>query len=254
MTATLKTTVIQEPNSGSANITLATDGSVDLQAGTATSPSMSVVGDTNTGLYFPAADNVAVSTGGSERLRVSSAGQIGIGGANYGSSGQVIVSGGSGAAPSWGSSVVLGTAQNSTSGTAINFTDIPSWVRRITVMFSGVSTNGTSMLIVQIGSGSYTTSGYLGSGVQNGAAATFTTGFVLAYAGAAADVRHGSVVITKITGNSWVSSGSFGLSNAAGAGSVGGSVSLSGTLDRLRITTVNGTDTFDAGSINIMYE
>lgn len=54
-----------------------------------------------------------------------------------------------------------GTSQASTSGTAIDFTGIPSWVKRITVMFSGVSTNGTSVPQIQVGAGSVTTSGYL---------------------------------------------------------------------------------------------
>jgi len=58
-------------------------------------------GDTNTAIRFPAADTVSFETAGSERLRVGSAGQVGIAGANYGTSGQVLTSGGSGAAPSW---------------------------------------------------------------------------------------------------------------------------------------------------------
>jgi hypothetical protein len=46
----------------------------------------------------------------------------------------------------------------------------------------------------------------------------------------------------------------MGFSNEARNNSIGGFVPLSGTLDRVRITTANGTDTFDAGSINILYE
>ena len=62
------------------------------------------------------------------------------------------------------------------------------------------------------------------------------------------------MVITNISGNSWVSFGSYGYTGFAGSGSSGGNKELSATLDRIRITTVNGTDTFDAGSINILYE
>ena len=70
-----------------------------------------------------------------------------------------------------GSSILTsGTAQASTSGTAIDFTGIPSWAKRITVMFNGVSTNGTSNPQIQLGSGSPTTSGYTGYNARQGAA------------------------------------------------------------------------------------
>jgi len=155
--------------------------------------------------------------------------------------------------------LVLGTAQASTSGTSIDFTGIPSWVKRITVMFNGVSTSGSSVLISQIESGSITTSGY-------GTAAAFvsglntcnistavTAGFNLGGANAS-NALNGIMQIANISGNTWVYS--LILSNASGSVVYGSGISpnLSGTLDRVRITTVNGTDTFDAGSINIMYE
>ncbi len=156
--------------------------------------------------------------------------------------------------------IVSGTAVASTSGTSIDFTSIPSWVKRITVMFNGVSTNGTSNIQIQVGSGSITTSGYLGSAsIANNAnqtvAATFTTGLPVVVGGAAATVTYGAVQICLISGNTWVATTSVGRSDSAVAGCGGGtSPALSGTLDRVRITTVNGTDTFDAGSINILYE
>ena len=81
------------------------------QAGTAAAPALSTSGDTNTGVLFPAADTVALATGGSERLRISSAGEIGIGGANYGTSGQVLTSGGSGAAPTWSTPATASSGQ-----------------------------------------------------------------------------------------------------------------------------------------------
>jgi hypothetical protein len=150
-----------------------------------------------------------------------------------------------------------GTAVASTSGTSIDFTGIPSWVRRITVMFQGVSTNGTSNLQVQLGSGSPTTSGYLGSSIASTAggnsAATSTTGFVV-LSGVATYLFNGIGVFTNLTGNTWVGSINVGQSDTARVSSVYASIALAGTLDRVRITTVNGTDTFDAGSINILYE
>ena len=159
------------------------------------------------------------------------------------------------------SNIVSGTAVASTSGTSIDFTGIPSWVKRITVMFNGVSTNGSSIPQVQVGAGSVTTSGYVSSvnSIQNStaASATATSGFTLItganYAASVALV--GAIRLNLISGNTWIAEGSIGRTDATPTiGTVAGSIALSGTLDRVRITTVNGTDTFDAGSINILYE
>ena len=155
-------------------------------------------------------------------------------------------------------SIVSGTAVASTSGTAIDFTGIPSWVKRITVMFNGVSTNGASQLQIQIGAGSVTTSGYLSYAVQltnAGAIAgnAVTSGFHIFNQNASA-VRNGSMVLHLVSSNNWVSNHALGDSAGATALTGGGSLSLGGTFDRVRVTTVNGTDTFDAGSINILYE
>ena len=155
--------------------------------------------------------------------------------------------------------ITLGTAVASTSGTSIDFTSIPAWVKRITVMFNGVSLSGTSQYLIQIGSGSVTTSGYASAGgiYVSGTTiiATSTAGFVMRNNGSAASLTSGIMSITNISSNSWVSSHSWGDSAAGYTGSGGGnSPALGGTLDRVRITTVNGTDTFDAGSVNILYE
>ena len=176
----------------------------------------------------------------------------------------VIINGSAGVTTNTGAvydSIQRATAQASTSGTAIDFTSIPSWVRRITVMFQGLSTNSSSNPLVRLGTGStptYTTSGYLGSGAAIGnanttSAATYTTGFGIS-AGSSANIHHGIIVIANITGNNWVASYSGGLSNNANAICGGGSVSLADALTAIRFTTVNGTDTFDAGTINILYE
>lgn len=149
--------------------------------------------------------------------------------------------------------LVAGTAV-SASGTSVDFTGIPSWVKRITVMFNGVSTNGTSNPIIQIGSGSFTTSGYVGSAQVSTTSVLFTTGFGLSGSTAATSVFSGVATIANMGGNLWAFSFAGGYSNAAGNSIGGGSVTISGTLDRVRITTVNGTDTFDAGTINILYE
>ena len=148
-----------------------------------------------------------------------------------------------------------GTAVVSTSGTSIDFTSIPAWVKRITVMFNEVSTNGSSSGLIQLGSGSFTTSGYLSQMVLVGvgtANTTATAGMGWYHTGTA-EAHTGSFVITNITGNTWVCIGSLRVYTQYISLSAA-KVSLSGTLDRIRITTTNGTDTFDSGSINIMYE
>lgn len=156
--------------------------------------------------------------------------------------------------------LVLGTAQASTSGTSIDFTGIPSWVSRVTVMFDGVSTSGTSQTIIQIGdSGGIENTGYAGTGTSSSASAvasaTQTAGFMLGTSttGATA-VRSGAAFIVRLSGNTWSFMGIMGQSDSAQTLSGAGSKTLSATLDRIRITTVGGTDTFDAGSINILYE
>lgn len=148
------------------------------------------------------------------------------------------------------------TALASTSGTSIDFTAIPLWVKRITVMFNSVSTSGTSNIIVQIGSGSFTTSGYLGTAMTTTGATTtlFTTGFILDNNPAAAQLSSGLMTIVNLTGNTWAETSTVGGSTSVALRFGAGSVPISGTLDRVRITTAGGTDTFDAGTINIMYE
>ena len=157
------------------------------------------------------------------------------------------------------SAVAAATAVASTSGTSIDFTSIPSWVKRITVMFQGVSTSGSSNIQIQIGSGSITSSSYVGSGsfVSSGTtgAANLTSGFAVTLSVASGNTYQGVATICLIGSNTWAYSGVYGRGDAAATYYAGGvSPALGGTLDRVRITTVGGTDTFDAGSINILYE
>lgn len=155
--------------------------------------------------------------------------------------------------------VVRGTSQTApfTDNTRAEFTGIPSWVKRVTVMFNGVSTNGTSLIQVQIGSGSFTASGYVGavtSTTSTPVVGTSTTGFPVIGQGSAGSSITAQLVLTNISGNIWVAGVSgFAISTTPICG--GGTVTLSGALDRVRVITVNGTDTFDTGSIvNILYE
>ena len=181
-----------------------------------------------------------------------------------GSSGQVLSTNGSGAL-SWSTVVqpavalTAATAVASTSGTSIDFTGIPSGVKRITVIFQGISTNGSSIPIVQLGtSGGIQTTSYAGTtGLGSTYNTAYSSGFCITGTNAASYQLSGIMTIVLLNSSSslWVASvtvGDAGGSNLNATG--GGHKTLSGALDRVRITTVNGTDTFDAGSINILYE
>lgn len=161
--------------------------------------------------------------------------------------------------------IVSGTAVASTSGTSIDFTSIPSWVKRITVMLNGVSTSGSSVVGIRLGtSGGVVATGYNGSAadlVNTGTVvAAADTSMLLLGAGSAsqtaASVRYGIATISLLDSatNTWVHSGSLGFSNSAMTTNFGGRIALASALTTVRITAINGTDTFDAGTINILYE
>lgn len=145
------------------------------------------------------------------------------------------------------------------SGTSVDFTSLPTGLKRITVMLNGVSTNGTSTIRFQLGdSGGIETTGYAGVCTQIGSTVssiTSTSGFDSTADTSASQTRNGSLVFALLGSNIWTV---FGGYNIATGGAFQylftGSKTLSDTLDRIRITTVNGTDTFDAGSINILFE
>jgi hypothetical protein len=156
-----------------------------------------------------------------------------------------------------GQSSVLkfGTAVTLTNQTNVDFTGIPSWAKRITLCLSGFSTNGTSLPKIQLGSGSIQATGYKGAVWAGTVAATHhSTGFYLINSSTADSyVGHTIVTLIQMIDNLWM------VSMTGGYESVyicigGGSVTLTGVLDRLRLTTENGTDQFDAGIVNIMWE
>lgn len=163
------------------------------------------------------------------------------------------------------SNITNGTVVNATSGTSITFTGIPSWAKRVTVMFNGVSTSGSSEVQIQLGYASgFVTSGYTGSSafisVANSGARNYTTG------GSAGFFFFNSIINTynrdgfttinlfDSSTNRWIAEGSLGSNNDTCLSTTVGTVALPGTLTQVRVTTINGTDTFDAGSINIMWE
>jgi hypothetical protein len=153
--------------------------------------------------------------------------------------------------------LVSSTAVASTSGTSIDFTGIPSWVKRVTVLCSGISKSSTANFLFQIGdSGGVETTSYTSGTFSAASGASLfvspTNGFQTLGDAAGSVVVYGSIVFTNITGNTWIASGLlFGNSYNT---QIAGEKTLSATLDRIRVTTTSGTDTFDAGTINILYE
>jgi hypothetical protein len=151
---------------------------------------------------------------------------------------------------------VLGTPQASTSGVAITFSSIPSWVKTIIVKFRGVSTSGVSPLTVQIGdSGGVENTGYVGSVNDAAASVAWGVGFTVTRALAAAGIYSGQIIISLENSSdfTWAASGSVSRSDVAGGWYFGGYKTLSATLDRVVVTTEGGADTFDLGEVNIQY-
>jgi len=201
----------------------------------------------------------AISTDTSGTLNIVTGSGSGATAVTVDGSGNVAVTGTITASGGVSGGIRSGTAVASTSGTSIDFTSLPTGIKRITVMFNGVSLSGTSSVLIQLGdSGGFETTGYVSTSVLNRdgttpTGLTSTSGFIIVTA-VAANTLLGNAVLTSVSGNSWVLSSAYGMSGSTHAGTTGGNKTLSDTLTQLRITTVNGTDTFDAGSINILYE
>ena len=251
---------------------------VSYPDGSVTTPSITFDAQNTTGLYRSGSNQLAVALNGINpitftttglRLNGSGSGAVTVAApltagnntltlpTGNGNAYQILRNGATAGALEYVDNLVLGTAQNSTSGTSIDFTGIPSWVKRVTVVFAAVSTSGASPLMLRIGAGSIVTSGYssvgVGFSVTSMTSVSYSNGFGLEDANNAASSNDGSFILTTNGANGWYIQGGFCRGGNSGAYCYGG-CGLSGTLDRIRITTLNGTDTFDAGSINIMYE
>jgi hypothetical protein len=147
----------------------------------------------------------------------------------------------------------------SASGASVTFSSIPSWVKRITMHFSGLSLSGTDEILIRLSTGgTFATTGYtsssnyttVGGGTGGGSS---TTGAILK-AGAAANALTGSYTFVNIASNTWVGTGSHIYDNDAQfVGTEAGKVTLGGTLDGIRVLA-SGANTFDAGTVNITYE
>ena len=158
-------------------------------------------------------------------------------------------------------SLQLQSAVVTTSGTSVDIASIPSWVKRITVMFDSVSSDGTSNLLLQIGdAGGIETSGYKSAVMYSDVLGTATArensnGYILVAGSVAAQSTSGCVTLTMQNASAftWALSGSF-VAPGYLTYSNSGLKSLSAALTQIRLTTVNGTDAFDAGEISVMYE
>ena len=243
-----------------------TSGNVNLDA-TATSK-----------LYLPSANTVAIQTAGVTGLSISSAQVVTLANALAVTSGGtgVTTSTGTGAvvlgtsptiaSPSISSAVMTtmassvitsGTAVASTSGTSIDFTGIPSWVKRITVMLNGVSTNGTSNILVRLGnSGGVVATGYVSQAAILSASTRSTTGFIITQEMSPGGLLYGQFIcnLQNSATNAWSGSAALDKDDNNNPWSAGALTTMASVCTTVRITTVGGTNTFDAGSVNILYE
>lgn len=178
-----------------------------------------------------------------------------------GTEGQIIRAGSS--TPAFGAQVNQGAAVATTSGTTVDLTGIPSWARRVIVTLSGVSLSGTSYLELRLGdSGGIEGSGYAAASLT--AYGGTTSSLIASITGfpvydnsrtSSASVWRGMFTLINHDGNTWLCTGVFFDNDSTGAiTTTSGEKTLSSTLDRVRLTSFNGTDTFDAGSVNILWE
>jgi hypothetical protein len=163
----------------------------------------------------------------------------------------------------FGTSIINSGTAVLASSTSVSFTGLPSWVKRVTILFNAVSTSGSSAFLVQLGTGgtpTYTTSGYSAYGVtlagSSLAGAVNTTGFPIGNTSTSSNTYGGSIVLTNVNSNLWSANGFVASAGTVGNGGLlgAGSVNIGATLTAVIIKATNGTDTFSAGTINIFYE
>jgi hypothetical protein len=164
---------------------------------------------------------------------------------------------------------IQGTPKQATSQTVsvatstISIGSIPSWAKRVTIIFDALSCSGADNFGIRVGtSGGFATTGYAGSvlRVQDAGAISvdvFSTNFVLAVSGgnAATSVYSGHLTLSNLTGNTWVIGGTYSATTTSANARMGcltGSISLGGALTQVQL--VDLTSTFDAGTLNIFYE
>jgi hypothetical protein len=178
-----------------------------------------------------------------------------------GTADQAVVTNGSGVLSFASRSRLVRGTSVSASGIAVTFTDIPSWARRITLMFVNASLNNTANMLVRTGtSGGISSTNYASTsntltGGVGSSSANSTNGFSVTTASTAANALSGQIVISNYNADSWIATGLWDYSNTTGTtGMLAGHNTLSGTLDRVSILSSDGVGTFDNGTVNIFYE
>ena len=150
------------------------------------------------------------------------------------------------------------TEQLQLTGNTTLRTGIPSWAKRITMYWSGVSTTGTG----KVGFRFYTNTGVVSSGYyatdtaignSSGVTTNTTNGFFMSLS-AAANLRNGTFVLTKLYGsNDWVVSGLANVNNNTSSCMITGIVSLSNLATSIELFESGGA-AFDAGSVSYVFE
>ena len=238
-------TLIFQTNGTTTALTLGADQSATF-VGAVTAPSFSGTSSTATNLAGGSNGTIPYQSaaGTTQMLAVGTAGQL-------------LQTNGVGA-PSWATvsaGFTLGTPVNSTSGTAINFTAIPSGVKQVIVSLVDVTMSAAGVLDVRIGtSAGVLSTGYSGTQARVSTTTAYdgaTSGFGI-YSTTGMGALKGSVIITleNATTNTWSAVLSIGTANFLCLSA--GTCELPGVLDRVQLTA-NGVATFTAGQVNIAY-
>jgi hypothetical protein len=156
----------------------------------------------------------------------------------------------------------LATAVSPTTSTSIEYTSLPSWIKKITLSFTALKSNGIASWWVQLGtSGSYVTTGYAGTymysnGTAAGVASGINTSSINIFHDTAANIRTGQVTLILVNSatNTWSATGFNGDTTTGYVFFTSSTISLAGSADRIRLITANGTDQYTAGTVNILYE
>ena len=158
------------------------------------------------------------------------------------------------------SAITAATAQTA-SGSSVDFTGIPSWVKRITVTLDGISFAAAGVARIRLGTSSgLETTGYTGvvfnytttPTISTSALSSSPEGMFAVAGSAAATTVSGVITIVNSEGNKWISTGQVNRVGDSTQAIGNGAITLPSTLDRLSLVAT--TSTFDAGTINILYE